>query len=316
MKKQWLLTVIVLWVVSIATACLLAWNLGSSRRLRVKREAGEEPLSTAQVPAAEERLRREPAQKLADLERENAELREELAELKDEVRKAASDCLMYAISQALQDAAEREVSTQQVHSTWKRGIEQIERAGGGLFGGVGGFVALAAEIALLGEQGIRCLSEIAWDTERATEEREDALEVLGLMPHKLALETIMEMPDPESFGMYFPYDAIEGQLLRLPTADIQEYVPQITRHLSSAVGADEFSSTGGTLAAILAFVHEDTFCSRLLHDPRVWQEDLDGVLWEANYVHTDRAKEFLEEVRRTHRNEEYCTRAAEMLEKW
>jgi hypothetical protein len=121
------------------------------------------------------------------------------------------------------------------------------------------------------------------------------------------------MPDPESFGMYFPYEAIGMQLLKLPTADIQEYIPQIRRYLSSTLAADQFE---GELAAILAFVHEDTASSSLLHDPRVWQEDLYGVLDAADYAHTERGKEFLEEVRRTHSNEEFRTMAAEMLENW
>jgi hypothetical protein len=316
MKKQWLIGVVALWVVSIAVAGFIGWNLGSAGGLPVERETGEEPVSTVPAPRAEERLRQEPAPTVAELERENAQLREELAGLKDEVQKAASDFLMYAISQALQDAARKEVTTQQVEATWNRGMKAIERAAADSFfgiGAIGDVLALTAEIALMGEEGIRCLGEIARDTGRTTEERRDALEILAHMPHKLALETIMEMPDPESFGMYFPYNAIEGPLLKLPTADIQEYIPQIRRYLSSTIAADRFE---GELAAILAFLHEDAFCSSLLHDPHVWHEELDRVFLAANYIHTERAREFLEEVRRTHSNEEFCTRAAEMLDNW
>jgi hypothetical protein len=308
MKKQWLIGVVALWVVSIAIAGLIGWNLCSSPSVRVEQETGVEPVSMVPAPRAEAPLKEEPASTAADLERENAQLREELAELKDEMQKAASDCLMYAISQALQGAAQREVSTKQVEATWKTHMEQIERTGGPF-----GWVGLAVDMALMGEQGIRCLSEIAWDTGRTTEERQTALETLSIMPHKLALETIMEMPDPESFGPRFPYDHIGRQLLKLPTADIQEYIPQIRRYLSSAVAAHQ---PEGDVTAILAFVHDDTFSLSLLHDPRVWHEHLDGVLSGADYVHTERAKEFLEEVRRTHSNEEFRTIATEMLDNW
>jgi hypothetical protein len=317
MKKQWLIGVVALWLVSIAIASIIGWNLCSARGLPVEQETGEQPGSTVPPPRGEERLKGEPVPTVAELERENAQLREELAELKDEMRKAASNCLVYAISQALQNAADREVTTQQVRVAWGRGIADIERArASGMFGGLDEFLALTAEIALMGEQGIRCLSDIAWDTDRTTEERESAVEMLAHMPHKLALQTIMETADPEVFDPPFPYDHIGIQLLRLPRADIQECVPEITRHLSSTLAAGEFDSTEGELTAILAFVHEDALCSSLLHDARIWHEDLPDVLFGANYVHTERAREFLEEVRRTHSNEEFRTMAAEMLDNW
>jgi hypothetical protein len=314
MKKQWLAGVIALWVVSIGVAGLIGWNLRSSRGLPVEQETREEAVSTVPAPRAQDRLRREPPLTVAELKRENAELREELAELKDEMQKAASDYLMYAISQALERAAEREVSTQQVRSTWEAGLQAADRIHpGGMLDELTETIWLLVDMARLGDEGVRCLSDIAWDTERTTEERHDALEMLAVIPDKVSLETIMEIPDPESFGPHFPYDHIGRQLLKLPTADIQEYMPQITRYLSSAVAADQPERE---LTAILAFVHDDTFSSSLLHDPRIWQQDLLFVLWGADYVHTERAKEFLEEVRRTHSNEEFRTMAAEMLDNW
>ena len=70
------------------------------------------------------------------------------------------------------------------------------------------------------------------------------------------------------------------------------------------------------IVAILAFVHDDTFSSSLLRDSRVWQDNLSEVLRAADKVRTDAAMRFLQEVSRTHRNEEYRDTARSMLDNW
>ena len=268
-------------------------------------------------PRPPARVELDPTRELARLELENAELRAELEQLRAKLDEVGVDYLSYALEQALKNAARRQISEEQVHSSWNKGLEAIDRATGtGMFDGFSEGLAFVADVALLGEPGIRYMAEVATDTRRSQDEREMALEVLALIAHKSALDAIMRVPDPGSFGADFPYDAIERQLTRLPMADIEEYVPQINRRTAGALAAGQFGRTEARIVATLAFVHEDSFSSSLLRDPRIWQENLSDVLGAAYYLHTNQAMEFLEQVSRSHRNEEYRNGAAGILDNW
>lgn len=318
MAKPRIPTITLVWVASIVLTMLLTQHYTSPSVSSLQDRFGEQAVAPGdrkpRVPAG---LELDPKRELARLELENAELREELGQLRTTLDQVGLDYLSYALEQALKGATRRQISQEQVYSTWNKGLEAIDRARErSMFGGLSEGLAFVADVALLGEPGITYMAEVAADTRRSQDEREMALEALALIAHKSALDAIMRVPDPGSFGTDFPYDAIERQLTRLPTADIEEYLPQINRHTTETLSAGQFGRTEARIVATLALVHEDSFSSSLLRDPRIWQENLSDVLGAAYYLHTNQAMEFLEQVSRSHRNEEYRSAAAGILDNW
>jgi hypothetical protein len=189
----------------------------------------------------------------------------------------------------------------------------------GFLGGLEDAVELTVDFALCGEAGVDYLVEIMSDMDRPEEERILALETLCWLPHKKALEALLrseylEREAVAGHGDYVNY--LFRQVTRLPTADLAEHLPTLNRVLlpvlSDGGGLDDRDAR---VAAALAFRHGSRQAWDLVCQPQVW-EDPGDLLAQADAIHTERAREFVERIMTRHPDAEWRAHASELHRDW
>lgn len=175
-------------------------------------------------------------------------------------------------------------------------------------------IELAIDISAAGDAGIDTLIKAATDEQRVKEERDMAWDILGIVPDKKALDTIMtSLPDEDRSNLF---ERVWRQVKKLRTSDVEEYIPELNNLIYN-----KYSSAGSLdydeikTLSFLALKHDSSESLNILNDSRVC-DGSDTPLIIADYLHTDSTRNFIEEKYSDHPNETYRNYAQEILNYW
>lgn len=244
------------------------------------------------------------------LRAEVEELREALARAQDELARLRNERLQQALSGLLAVRANEFAATRSSERVVGGGLPRIRHRDTQWFGSLPAMIGLFWEIARLGDAGIDQLLRRVGDPNLDPGERGIICELLVYVPYKGVLEFLMtDHPDLEySVDLEF----LQYQAENLPTADVRPHARELNRLIAlDGGGTDELR-----LLVTLALVHEIPESRQLLRRVQGSEEHAQAVLEAVNWLGTGRAREYLEDVSRTHRDRTLRDQAAAFLEEW
>ena len=299
----------VLWLGSIGLTAAVTWHIG--RRPEAIPGAHGQPVAPQPSGVSKDDVAR--------LRRENAELRAQVARHVEERREADTERLRLALGQALKEIVEGSPEPKEgyVEATWRRRYETFKsHKDRGAMGGLDKGLTLLADMARLGEPGIRFLADTVSDHQLDMAEREAALTALARIRDRASLAAIMKLREPDIMELDYPYDLILLQVSALSTNEVREFIPGIIRQAGLELGTDTIAPERPEVLAVLAFVHGDRDSWMLLHDERIANENLSGVLQIAADIHTPQSREYLEWLHQSVSDPDVRKTATRLLEQW
>jgi hypothetical protein len=178
-------------------------------------------------------------------------------------------------------------------------------------------IELLAMFARLGDEGVRFLLSVVKDRSTYGEdERQSALAMLGMLPHRYALAYFLQTPQFGNSTSTERTEVLWRQVDGLPTGDVVPYAPALFQEAVDAIARDD-SRDGASLLAGLAFLHGDSRSLLYVQDRQFWTApEFDDVVSAANQLHTEGARAFLTTAAQSHPNPDTRARIAEMVANW
>jgi hypothetical protein len=253
------------------------------------------------------------------LRRENEDLRNRVAVLEGALKEARNEQFAARLTEALNEMVQQP-GEEAVADRWGIGsTTYFKNSEAGMFGGIEDLAELVLDFALCGEAGVDFLVDTMSDEDRPEKERDLALGILAWIPHKKALDALLQdeyLAQEVELGNWDYVDSLFRQVTRLPAADVAPHLPTLDRLLLPEL------SEGGSLndketrvAAALAFQYGSREAWRLVCQRQKW-EDPAELLSQADAIHTQQARQFVERVAAQHPSAESRAQANEMLNKW
>jgi len=218
-------------------------------------------------------------------------LREETERLKAQLAALSKEYFTLSLAKWAAENHTIDTKPESIAALWDRQLEAIREQGDSF--SIESRFGLMFAFSTYGDAGVGHLNQIIHDRKRSLSERETALLVLRYMATPRALETLLAFRDPGLTQLDYPYDLISFQLKTIRTDAIRHHFPEILSQIDKDLGADDYSPERMEVLLTLASTHNDARARRLLRDPRVYQENLDGAIRLAETLDTAIADEFL-----------------------
>lgn len=304
---KWVVGLVIVWIASLA----VAFWFGQTAAERKTGWGLGRPVTP--VPVAIETAKGGDAQSVA-LREENEELRERILRLEAELKEPKG---AKQTTETTPTARERmgRASKEAIRERWQiwrdRGSFESDNQ---MFPNIENTLGLMFDLVTLGEAGLDCLIDVANDPKATDQEKEFALEGISFWPKKKALKVLLSNKTVASENRYV--DFLWRQVTCLPTSDLREDMPTLERLLLPEIGeGTKAHGKEAQVLASLAFVHGSENAARMVYDPDAWQEP-NAMLGEADLLHTDAAKEYVERVAERHSNIECRRYARQILQQW
>lgn len=304
---KWVAGLVIVWIASLA----VAFWFGETT---AEHGAGKEPDRPARPITATDGTAKDDNSQSSALREENEELREQIVALETELERLRGARQTAKTAPAARDRIRR-VSKEAVQERWQlwrdRGSLETDNQ---MFPNIENTLGLMFDLVTLGEPGLDCLIDVANDPKATDQEKEFALEGIAFWPKKKALKVLLSNETVATENRYV--DFLWRQVTCLPTSDLEEDMPTLERLLLPEIGeGTKAHGKEAQVLASLAFVHGSESAARMMYDPAVWQEP-NAMLAEADLLHTDAAREYIERVAERHSNSECRQYARQILQQW
>lgn len=232
------------------------------------------------------------------LETENQDLRGQVEALEAKNLELGRKYFHLSLQQWADQNKANDTAPEDIAILWKRRVDLMLNRGRLL--DFEDRLSLMFAFATYGEAGVAHLVGVLHNRNGDPREREMALQILRYMNSRRAFDAVLDFRDPELTELDYPYDLILSGLRTMDRGEIEGRFPDILRRINQDLGADQLAPERVEVLLSLAALHNDAQAQRLLRDPRILQENLQGALPLAAAMDTPAAHDFLAFVAENH----------------